>query len=163
MDRRSRTRCWYMWSAGCFSELSLELAVVMVGKHVLSNIWKCVQPKLKIFLNKFWSSHPVTTNLPRWEEDFELTELQKTSLFDKQLEMVVQYGFVMLIVAAFSLAPFFALHSNIAEISIDAYKLLISTRWSFTVWSLWIRFIGMYPSGDNISCNCLWCFCNSIY
>lgn len=41
---------------------------------------------------------------------------------------VIQYGFVTLFVAAFPLAPFFALLNNIAEIRLDAYKMVTQAR-----------------------------------
>lgn len=41
---------------------------------------------------------------------------------------VVQYGFVTLFVAAFPLAPLFALLNNIAEIRLDAYKMVTQSR-----------------------------------
>lgn len=46
------------------------------------------------------------------------------SLFNEYLEMVLQYGFVTIFVAAFPLAPFFALLNNILEMRFDAKKLL---------------------------------------
>jgi len=41
---------------------------------------------------------------------------------------VLQYGFVTLFVAAFPLAPLFALINNIAEIRLDAYKMVTQAR-----------------------------------
>lgn len=41
---------------------------------------------------------------------------------------VIQYGFVTLFVAAFPLAPLFALLNNIAEIRLDAYKMVREAR-----------------------------------
>ena len=40
---------------------------------------------------------------------------------------VIQYGFVTIFVAAFPLAPFFALINNVIEIRVDAYKFV--TQW----------------------------------
>jgi len=40
---------------------------------------------------------------------------------------VIQYGFITIFVAAFPLAPLFALFNNIIEIRVDAYKLV--TQW----------------------------------
>ena len=40
---------------------------------------------------------------------------------------VIQYGFVTIFVAAFPLAPLFALLNNIIEIRLDAYKFV--TQW----------------------------------
>lgn len=42
--------------------------------------------------------------------------------------LVLQYGFVTLFVAAFPLAPLFALLNNIAEIRLDAYKMVTQAR-----------------------------------
>lgn len=42
--------------------------------------------------------------------------------------LVIQYGFVTLFVAAFPLAPLFALINNIAEIRLDAYKMVSQAR-----------------------------------
>jgi hypothetical protein len=41
---------------------------------------------------------------------------------------VIQYGFVTLFVAAFPLAPFFALINNIVEIRLDAYKYVTTCK-----------------------------------
>lgn len=41
---------------------------------------------------------------------------------------MIQYGFVTLFVAAFPLAPLFALINNIVEIRLDAYKYLTKCR-----------------------------------
>ena len=40
---------------------------------------------------------------------------------------MIQYGFVTIFVAAFPLAPLFALINNIIEIRLDAYKFV--TQW----------------------------------
>jgi anoctamin-1 len=47
----------------------------------------------------------------------------KTLLF-----LVLQYGFVTIFVAAFPLAPFFALLNNMLEMRLDAKKLLTYHR-----------------------------------
>lgn len=44
------------------------------------------------------------------------------------LPKVLQYGFVTLFVAAFPLAPLCALLNNIAEIRLDAYKMVTQAR-----------------------------------
>lgn len=42
--------------------------------------------------------------------------------------MIIQYGFVTLFVAAFPLAPLFALLNNIVEIRLDAQKMIVQSR-----------------------------------
>lgn len=89
----------------------------------------------------------------RWLRDLKLVEWGPRSLFFEYLEMgkhrridfvhginlncflllcqmisVLQYGFVTIFVAAFPLAPFFALLNNILEMRLDAKKLLTFHR-----------------------------------
>lgn len=89
---------------------------------------------------------------PRWELDYELVENE--GLFQEYLEMgksvrrrfypiflchmsymyyhslvtVLQFGFITIFVAAFPLAPFFALANNIFEIRIDSDKFVGEVR-----------------------------------
>ncbi|CDQ96292.1 unnamed protein product [Oncorhynchus mykiss] len=48
-------------------------------------------------------------------------------LVDEYLEMVLQFGFITIFVAAFPLAPLLALLNNVIEIRLDAYKFV--TQW----------------------------------
>jgi hypothetical protein len=66
--------------------------------------------------------------MKRWESDYYLNPTYDQFLFDEYLEMVLQFGFVTLFVAAFPLAPLFAVINNIMEIRIDAYKFLCTTQ-----------------------------------
>ena len=68
------------------------------------------------------------TNLKRWEADYQLEEIDRLHLFDEYIEMVIQYGFVTLFVAAFPLAPLLALVNNVFEIRLDAYKYTTQMR-----------------------------------
>ena len=61
-------------------------------------------------------------DLPQWERDYALVKNDELGLFNEYLEMVIQFGFVTLFVAAFPLAPFFALLNNVIEIRLDANK-----------------------------------------
>ncbi|XP_048506928.1 anoctamin-3-like isoform X2 [Athalia rosae] len=114
--------------AGCLSELSIQLAIIMCGKQVFLNIMEVIVPKIlrwfKGKLNKF-------ENLPRWEEDFLLRENEQFTLYMEVHEMVLQYGFVTLFVSTFPLAPMFALMNNIFEVRIDAHKMLCDLRRPF--------------------------------
>ncbi|KAG2459516.1 ANO7 protein, partial [Polypterus senegalus] len=62
----------------------------------------------------------------RWEEDYELIECE--GLFEEYLEMVLQFGFITIFVAAFPLAPLFALLNNWVEIRLDAQKFVCEYR-----------------------------------
>uniref|UniRef100_A0A0L8I572 Anoctamin n=1 Tax=Octopus bimaculoides TaxID=37653 RepID=A0A0L8I572_OCTBM len=64
----------------------------------------------------------------RWEVDFLMTEANPLGMFYEYLEMVIQFGFVSIFVAAFPLAPVFALLNNILEVRLDAYKYVTQFR-----------------------------------
>ena len=60
------------------------------------------------------------------EEDYRLVDNE--GLFQEYLEMVLQFGFITIFVAAFPLAPLFALLNNWVEIRLDAQKFVRDTR-----------------------------------
>jgi hypothetical protein len=64
----------------------------------------------------------------KWSNDYNLMSWTNLTLFDEYLEMVIQYGFVVLFVVAFPLGPLFAFLNNIIEIRIDAFKVLTQLK-----------------------------------
>ncbi|XP_046403145.1 anoctamin-5-like isoform X2 [Ischnura elegans] len=118
-------------SGGCLSELFIQLVVIMVGKQVLNGFMEVFMPRI----SNWWSSRKNRTasevsneNRSRWEADFHLHRSDNLSLFQEMMEIVLQYGFVTLFVAAFPLAPLCALINNAAEIRLDADKLVTQYR-----------------------------------
>ncbi|XP_017775817.1 PREDICTED: anoctamin-1-like [Nicrophorus vespilloides] len=121
---------------GCLMELCIQLAIIMIGKQAMNTVLEMLFPlfykklntwKVKIGLQKDQS--PINKEKqPQWIKDFKLVEWGPRSLFPEYLEMVLQYGFVTIFVAAFPLAPFFALLNNILEMRLDAQKLLTFYR-----------------------------------
>nr|XP_050845862.1 anoctamin-4 [Vespula vulgaris]XP_050845863.1 anoctamin-4 [Vespula vulgaris]XP_050845864.1 anoctamin-4 [Vespula vulgaris]XP_050845865.1 anoctamin-4 [Vespula vulgaris] len=117
--------------AGCLSEVCIQLAIIMIGKQCFNNFVEILSPK-------FWNWWRKRTQVAAtkdhgrqytsWERDYQLQDPGRLALFDEYLEMVLQYGFVTLFVAAFPLAPLFALLNNIAEIRLDAYKMVKESR-----------------------------------
>merc|ERR1711863_200623 len=98
---------------------------IMVGKQVINNFQEILIPKFKIWY------HGRKSNLDkigesRMEDDFKLAENE--GLFEEYLEMVLQFGFITIFVAAFPLAPLFALLNNWVEIRLDAQKFVRETR-----------------------------------
>ncbi|KAJ8707661.1 hypothetical protein PYW07_011338 [Mythimna separata] len=117
--------------AGCLSELCIQLAIVMIGKQFFCNFVELGGP---LFLN-WWRqrSHRLKTKDPSrthmaWEQDYHLRDIGRLALFDEYLKMILQFGFITLFVAAFPLAPLFALLNNIAEIRLDAFKIVTQCR-----------------------------------
>ncbi|XP_023244977.1 anoctamin-4 [Copidosoma floridanum] len=118
-------------ASGCLSEVCIQLAIIMVGKQVFNNFVEILSPKMVNWWRK--RSHAAATKdqsrpYTSWEQDFQLQDPGRLALFDEYLEMIIQYGFVTLFVAAFPLAPLFALLNNIAEIRLDAYKMIKEAR-----------------------------------
>ncbi|XP_017464374.1 PREDICTED: anoctamin-7-like, partial [Rhagoletis zephyria] len=106
----------------------------MIGKQTFNSILEVIMPKIwrkimaiQVGLSRLFSSttHDVNKEkVERYLRDLKLLDWGPRSLFPEYLEMVLQYGFVTLFVAAFPLAPFFALLNNIFEMRLDAKKLL---------------------------------------
>ncbi|XP_068222523.1 anoctamin-5-like isoform X2 [Palaemon carinicauda] len=115
--------------AGCLFELFVQLAIIMVGKQFFNNVIEIFIPIVQVWWKKKWGhDNELSEAYTRWEQDYDLTPYTSFSLFGEYLEMAIQYGFVTLFVAAFPLAPFFALINNIVEIRLDAYKYLTQSR-----------------------------------
>ncbi|BFZ09443.1 hypothetical protein BsWGS_12480 [Bradybaena similaris] len=116
--------------AGCLIELCIQLAIIMVGKQTFNNVKELLLPKV---MNWFKSrkvkelEEKKKEKVATWEKDYIMESMPSLGLFDEYLEMVIQYGFVTIFVAAFPLAPLFALINNIIEIRLDAYKFI--TQW----------------------------------
>ncbi|XP_075980505.1 anoctamin-1-like isoform X3 [Anticarsia gemmatalis] len=115
---------------GCLLELSIQLAIIMVGKQFINTIVEMLMP----YLLKWWNiirtigrKKQIKSPL-QWVKDFKLVDFGNMGLFPEYLEMVLQYGFVTIFVAAFPLAPLFALINNVLEMRLDARKFLTCYR-----------------------------------
>lgn len=116
-------------AGGCLSELAQELLVIMVGKQIINNVQEVLVPKLKGRWQKLCSRRKkagMGANPAPWEADYELLPCE--GLFHEYLEMVLQFGFVTIFVAACPLAPLFALLNNWVEIRLDARKFVCEYR-----------------------------------
>ncbi|XP_067007730.2 anoctamin-7 isoform X2 [Anabrus simplex] len=112
-------------AGGCLIELAQQLAVIMIGKQIINNAQEILVPKMKAW----WHKKKVKLSKKhktRWEEDYQL--IDNEGLFQEYLEMVLQFGFITIFVAAFPLAPLFALLNNWVEIRLDAQKFVCETR-----------------------------------
>ncbi|CAF3489064.1 unnamed protein product [Rotaria socialis] len=111
---------------GCLIELAIQLGIIMIGKQALSNIQEVMWPKILALYQRWRVSIPKTKSTTQWEDDFKHTPFG--GLFEEYLEMALQFGFITIFVAAFPIAPFFALLNNWIEIRLDASKLVCATR-----------------------------------
>ncbi|XP_046941436.1 anoctamin-7 isoform X4 [Lynx rufus] len=120
-------------AGGCLIELAQELLVIMVGKQIINNVQEILVPKLQGWWQKFRlrskkrkAGASEAVGQAPWEADYELLPCE--GLFDEYLEMVLQFGFVTIFVAACPLAPLFALLNNWVEIRLDARKFVCEHR-----------------------------------
>ncbi|XP_014210857.1 anoctamin-5 [Copidosoma floridanum] len=122
---------------GCLLELCIQLSIIMIGKQIINSIFEMLLPLFYKWMNTIRVSFKKSDDTPerrwsrkhlQWVRDYKLVEWGARSLFPEYLEMILQYGFVTIFVAAFPLAPFFALINNFLEMRLDAKKLLTMYR-----------------------------------
>ncbi|NWV03665.1 ANO9 protein, partial [Ptilonorhynchus violaceus] len=122
--------------SGCITDLFIQMAVIMVLKQTISNIMEYLIPWVSHRLRKK-HRHPKKRSVMlgeeeeaedpckrQWLNNYELNEVNVFSLFNEFLEMVIQYSFTTIFVAAFPLAPLLAFFNNIVEIHMDAIKMM---------------------------------------
>lgn len=123
---------------GCMTELCIELAVFMIGKQVINAVTENVVPFVRKTYNKIslrsqkskkrFSIVVPTLTHTQWEEDFSLLKWDSQFIYKEHLELVIQFGFVMLFIVAFPLSPLLALINNLFEMRLDAKKYLLHFR-----------------------------------
>ncbi|XP_056229503.1 anoctamin-7 isoform X2 [Seriola aureovittata] len=133
-------------AGGCLIELAQELLVIMVGKQLINNIQEFIFPKVRTW----WQKRRMSPRLRevkkeegeevQWEEQQQQEEEEVSpwvadyqllvceGLFSEYLEMVIQFGFITIFVAACPLAPLFALINNWVEVRLDAQKFVTEYR-----------------------------------
>ncbi|XP_037616622.1 anoctamin-4-like [Sebastes umbrosus] len=117
--------------SGCLIDLCLQMGIIMVLKQTWNNFMELGYP----LIQNWWTrrrlrrEHGKTAkaSFPQWERDYNLQPMNAYGLFDEYLEMILQFGFTTIFVAAFPLAPLLALLNNVIEIRLDAYKFV--TQW----------------------------------
>ncbi|CAG9107102.1 unnamed protein product [Plutella xylostella] len=87
---------------GCLLELSIQLAIIMVGKQVINTAVEMTTPRLLKWYNiiRTIGRKNVIHSPLQWVKDFKLVDFGNMGLFPEYLEMVLQYGFVTIFVAA---------------------------------------------------------------
>ncbi|KAM6461624.1 anoctamin-9 [Liasis olivaceus] len=118
--------------SGCITDLFIQMAVIMILKQTLSTLVEYLLPwityKCRLLCRK-----PQRINMEQTSQDlckeewlwnYRLNEVNAFTLFDEYMEMMIQYSFTTIFVAAFPLAPFLAFLNNIIEIRLDAIKMV---------------------------------------
>ncbi|XP_053576484.1 anoctamin-9 isoform X2 [Bombina bombina] len=116
--------------SGCITDLFIQMSVIMVLKQTLSNCVEFLSPYMKFKLRtmkdkkcRIHCEQGSESNIESWRYNYMLCNVHIFSLFDEFLEMVIQYSFTTIFVAAFPLAPLLAFINNLLEIRLDAMKM----------------------------------------
>ncbi|KFW74219.1 Anoctamin-9, partial [Manacus vitellinus] len=122
--------------SGCITDLFIQMAIIMLLKQTISNVMEYLIPwishklrkkqkspkKRSIFLGEEEEAEDPCKR--QWLKNYKLNEVNVFSLFDEFLEMMIQYSFPPIFVAAFPLAPLLAFFNNMSEIHLDAIKMV---------------------------------------
>ncbi|NWW04061.1 ANO9 protein, partial [Oreocharis arfaki] len=122
--------------SGCITDLFIQMGIILLLKQTISNIMEYLIPLISYRLRKK-RKRPKKRSIMlgeeeeaedpckrQWLSNYELNEVNIFSLFNEFLEMVIQYSFTTIFVAAFPLAPLLALINNVIEIHMDAIKMM---------------------------------------
>ncbi|KAM9659862.1 anoctamin-9 [Trichechus inunguis] len=110
--------------SGCMMDLFLQMAIIMGLKQTLSNCIEYLGPWLRHRYSRWKYRVSRDPELRDWQCNYLLRSVTVFSLFDEFMEMMLQYGFTTIFVAAFPLAPLLALLNNLLEIRLDAIKMM---------------------------------------
>ncbi len=80
--------------SGCLTELFIQLAIILIGKQIFNNFTEVLIP---LFKNKFKKSNLLKKELKQWEKDFDLGDWNHLTLFDEYLEMIIQFGLIVMV------------------------------------------------------------------
>ena len=142
---------------GCLVELCIQMGIIMIGNQLVASLLQIIVPRLQ----KWWKAHHGILrkgfdSAQFWARDYELIEWSTEALFVEYLQIVLQYGFVSIFVAAFPLAPLLALIANVLELRIDAQKFLQCHRRpvaqqvrSIGIWFKVMQFISYFSMFTN--------------
>ncbi|KAF9382266.1 Anoctamin-5, partial [Podila verticillata] len=119
----------------CITELTVQLAVVFIGKQFLNGLFEMLFP----WIERTWNRKKMLadqalkrreyldrrkrTRAPQWVKDDDLPSYQGRILKCYR-KTVIQFGFCTLFVTSFPVAPAFALINNWIDIRMEAYRLL---------------------------------------
>ncbi|OAF67320.1 Anoctamin-10 [Intoshia linei] len=112
--------------SGCMVDVTIQIIIVMVGKQIINSLKQLFIPFIKSKFNRIY--HKKVMREMSWIDEFYLPATDELSLFPEYLEMVIQYGFIVMFSIAFPLAGLCALINNFIETRLDAKKMLYECR-----------------------------------
>jgi anoctamin-8 len=124
----------------CMRELEIQLATIFIT-NMFMNVFELATPFLMSKIKNWSEERRMQKKRERHPDRVYRTEMTDTEAQSKlgayetpmsdYMEMVIQYGYVALFSAAFTLAPLLAYILNLFEIRVDAWKMCYLTRRPF--------------------------------
>uniref|UniRef100_A0A8C9RL35 Anoctamin n=1 Tax=Scleropages formosus TaxID=113540 RepID=A0A8C9RL35_SCLFO len=108
---------------GCLTDLFIQMAIVMVLKQIINNIFEFIKD-----CSRMEKGPCDNCKLIDWLSNYNLKDVNVFSVFNEFIEMIIQFSFTTIFVAAFPLAPLLALFNNVIEIRLDAIKMVSLER-----------------------------------
>ncbi|KAI9330062.1 calcium-activated chloride channel-domain-containing protein [Obelidium mucronatum] len=118
----------FLGTESCMVELMLQMVITFVGIIFSNQVKELLVPALMTALSR---SRMRYSNRRTNVDEHKPIYTDEALGFDF-ISVVIQFGFISLFSCAFPLAPLFALVSNLVELRIDAYKLLVQYRRPFS-------------------------------
>jgi anoctamin-8 len=97
------------------------LATLLIARQVIGNIKEALLP----FVMESYKLSPKIVSHKVSQGELEASMFRYDSTFDDYLELIIQFGYVLLFSSAFPLAAICALINNLIEIRSDAFKLCV--------------------------------------
>jgi hypothetical protein len=121
--------------SACMAELRIQVATIFIATFCGQNAWESGKPTIYFTMRRLGlgvmigdKQRAATKAEEQIEEELLYEPYEEKESMKDYAELVIQYGFVVLFVAAFPITPLLALINNIFEPHIDAYKLCTNTR-----------------------------------
>ncbi|KAK7909762.1 hypothetical protein WMY93_014446 [Mugilogobius chulae] len=133
-EQQNSTTACECHPSGCLTDLFIQMFIIMLLKQTFNTLSEYLGPKGKMCINNLIVDEKdnrvgiemeTDKKVPQYIlSNYNLTKTDDFSLFDEFMEMVMQFSFTTIFVAAFPLAPLLALFNNILEIRGDAIKMV---------------------------------------
>lgn len=122
-DIAGEVRCY----PNCFTELNTALGIIFIANLLAGNLAEVVLPIVKARMKEKKESQGTTLtsiSMTDVEKQFMAEPYdQMMGTFKDYAEMIIQFGYCTLFIAAFPLATVLALLNNFIEIRVDGWKL----------------------------------------
>ncbi|KAK7235822.1 intracellular chloride channel [Aureococcus anophagefferens] len=111
----------YSCVTSCMNELRIQLAAIFLSKVIIANVKDIAVP--------YHEEERVVREVSPAERELALEEYHvMMGTFGDYRDLIIIYGYTVLFVAAFPLAPLMALVNSYAQIRADAWKISIRSR-----------------------------------